>query len=261
MADTLQNLIATVVLDIPVAAEHLKSAREGICRQIDQKLIITFVSNLIASSPWQKMLLFWRLILGLIIFALCADWHLNRESIFLSAIQIEGYVARKFIKQTNEHIVTLKAMISDSQISIFAIEELKRHESYLQSLLAHYDGIPERQWNLKEAAKEVGLLQEYDTRYTALSQAIHSTPAGLLTKDNDYIVASSLVNLFSDVLNTIEFTIAPLNSGVSEGPLSGTWKQLFDPLISLREQEVVFKKRISEFSKKEIDSQNNFSAN
>ncbi|MEI9962831.1 MAG: hypothetical protein WDM76_17455 [Limisphaerales bacterium] len=70
-----------------------------------------------------------------------------------------------------------------------------------------------------------------------------------ITKDNDYIVASSLVNLFSDVLNTIEFTIAPLNSGVSEGPLSGTWKQLFDPLISLREQKLFSKNGSANFQK------------
>jgi hypothetical protein len=256
-----QNLIASVVLDIPVAADHLKNAREGICRQIDPEVDYYIRQQLDCIVNVAKDVSF--LATHFRFQNLCALCRLAFESRihFLSAIQIEGYVARKYIKQTKEHIAILKAMASDSQIAIFAIEELKRHESYLQTLLAHYSGIPERQWKLKEAAEKIGLLREHDERYTILSQAIHSTPTGLLTKDNHYIVASSLVCLFSDVLNTIEFTIAPLSNGVSQGPLSGAWKDLFEPLISLREQEAVFKKQIKEFSAQEIDSLDNCSMN
>ncbi|MDD5139874.1 MAG: hypothetical protein PHY43_06405 [Verrucomicrobiales bacterium] len=258
MADTLQDLIASVILDIPVAADHLKSAREEICRQIDPEIDFYIRQQLDCIVNVAKDASF--LATHLRFHNLSALCRLAFESRihFLSAIKIEGYVARKFIKQTTEHIARLKAMASDSQIAMFVGEEVKRHESYLQTLLTNYSGIPERQWNLKEAATEIGLSQEYDGRYVGLSQAIHSTPAGLLTKDDPYIVASSLVFLFADVLNTIEFTIAPLSNGVSQGPLSGAWKELFDPLISLRKQEVVFKKRLNEFSTQEIDSKNNF---
>jgi hypothetical protein len=258
MPDSLQNLIAAVSLDIPVAADHLKCAREGICRQIDPEVDFYIREQLdcIVNVAKDVSLLATHFRFHNIS-ALCRLAFESRIH-FLSAIKIEGYAARKFIKQTTEHIARLKVMASDSQIAIFVVEELKRHESYLQTLLTHYSGIPERQWNLKESANEVGLLPEYNGRYAGLSQAIHSTPAGLLTKDNHYVVASSLVFLFADVLNAIEFTIAPLSNGVSQGPLSGAWKELFDPLISLRKQEFFFKKRLNEFSTQEIDSQNNF---
>jgi hypothetical protein len=261
MPDSLQNLIAAVSLDIPIAAEHLKNAREGICRQIDPEVDYYIRQQLDCIVTVAKDASF--LATHFRFNNLCALCRLAFESRihFLSAIKIEGYVARKFIKQANEQIAALKTMASESKVALIAIEALKRHESYLQSLLAHYSGIPERQWNLKEAAKEVGLLQEYNERYTVLSQAIHSTPAGLFTKDDHYVVASSVVHLFSDVLDTIEFTIAPLSNGGSQGPLSGAWEELFEPLLELNKCKFEFFKRLNTFTEHELNSHRNLSNN
>jgi hypothetical protein len=243
----LNNLTAKVSAELPIAAKYLVSACNGICRQIDAEVdyyirqqldcishVALDVSFLAVHSRFHNLSALCRL-------AFEARIH------FLSAFQIESYVPRKFIDNTHEHIAALMKMTEEPTLAALADHELQQHQTYLKSLLARYGGIPERRWNFKEAAEYVGLLNEYSERYSVLSAAIHNTPTGILTKDHPYIVAYSIVHLFSDVLDVIEFTIAPVD-GANQGPLSGAWKQLFAPLAEMTERRGQFQAELARFT-------------
>jgi hypothetical protein len=242
------SLTAQVAAELPVAAQHLKNACNGICRQIDPEADYYMCQQLdcIANVAIDASLLAdhsrFHNLSALCRLAFEARIH------FLSAIEIKNYVPRKFIDNTREHIDTLKEMVAEPKLATFAREELQRHETYLKSLLAKFNDIPDRKWNVKEAAEEVGLLFEYEERYSILSAAIHNTPTGILTKDAPYIVAFSIVHLFSDVVEVIEFTVAPLSNSGTQGCLSGAWNGLVAPLAEMTKHRAQFRNELARFA-------------
>jgi tetratricopeptide (TPR) repeat protein len=153
-----------------------------------------------------------------------------------AAMRVPHFAAQKLLGQAQGNVREFEEVAKGAPSNEVFQQALADHRRLLQQMREDYAGVAERTWKIKEAARDAGLLDDYNDHYSILSKAAHNTPAGLAAKTDPH-TASSLLRLLHDTLETAAALVFfREGENATPQPVTQAWEELIQPLETLREQ-------------------------
>jgi hypothetical protein len=164
-----------------------------------------------------------------------------------AAMRVPHFAAQKLLGQAQGNVREFEVIAKGAPSNDVFQQALADHRRLVQQMREDYAGVAERSWNFKEATVAAGLLDDYNDHYSLLSKAAHNTPAGLAAKTDPHIVASSLLRLLHDTLETAAALVFfRERDDTTPQPVTQAWEALIPPLEALREQYRTMYSRLNE---------------
>jgi len=167
---------------------------------------------------------------------LCRVAFESRISLY-AAMRAPHFAAQKLLGQAQGNVREFEEVAKGAPGNEVFQQALADHRRLLQQMREDYAGVAERTWKIKEAARDAGLLDDYNDYYSILSKAAHNTPAGLAAKTDPHIIASSLLRLLHDTLETAAALVFfRERDDTAPQPVTQAWEALIPPLEALGER-------------------------
>jgi hypothetical protein len=167
---------------------------------------------------------------------LCRIGFESRIHLF-AAMRIPDFAAQKYLAQTKGNVDQLEELINDGVKSPDIQQELVNQKRLLDQMRQDFGGIKERKWKICEAAEAAGLKPDYEAHYSQLSKAAHNTPTGLASKDDNRILATSVLRLLLDTTEACGCLVFFREKDDQQAhPITRNWKSLIKPMETLRKE-------------------------
>ncbi|HXP59174.1 MAG TPA: DUF5677 domain-containing protein [Dongiaceae bacterium] len=162
-----------------------------------------------------------------------------------AAMRVPDFAAQKFIAQAQSNLRELEEVANGARNPQIFRQAFEHHRQLLQEMRQSYCGVKERAWKIKEAAEAAGLLDDHNEYYSMLSKAAHNTPAGLLSKEEPRVMATSVLRLLHDTLEAAHCLVFfRERDDATPQPVTLHWEHLIEPLEALRQQYAVMQSRL-----------------
>ena len=180
------------------------------------------------------------------VLGLCRVAFESRINLY-AAMRVPHFAAQKLLGQAQGNVREFEEVAKSAPSNEVFQQALADHRRLLQQMREDYAGVTERTWKIKEAARDAGLLDDYNDHYSLLSKAAHNTPAGLAAKTDPHIVASSLLRLLHDTLETAAALVFfRERDDTTPQPVTQAWEASIPPMEALGERYRTMYSRLNE---------------
>ena len=170
-----------------------------------------------------------------------------------AAMKVPDFAAQKYLAQAKGNVQNAEEIVAGGFKSAEFKQELENQRNMVEQMRRDFSGVRERQWKISEAAVAAGLKADYDQHYDLLSKAAHNTPTGLASKDDRRIVASSVLRLFHDTVQTCACLVFFRERDDSKPqPMTENWLQLTGPVRDLTAEYGQLSERLNKLFKDEF---------